>query len=494
MEQDREGPGGRLPLATPRAAASTPTGAGGGAGGQQRAGQLVRSLDTSAMTRRHIGLYTISCLGHLFDGYDVQLIGVVLPAITAGLALSPGAAGDLASSAAFGMFFGAIGVGWVTDRRGRKFSLMLALTVFALGSLLSAVAVDYPWLFAFRVLTGVGLGAEVVTMYAYISEFLPTRTRGTLLTTSSFFWQLSSVGAALLGIVVIPSLGWRAMFFIGAAPAVITVLIWRLLPDSVRFLLTRGRQAEAERVVRKLSSVDPDSVALSEEEAQVAARMAGPVERVSTRELFTGRFRRLTIGVWIIQFFNGFVLFSIVTWLPSILVGKGFTFIHSLQYVAVIVTVGASGNIVAGMVLNRFGRRPTMLAFFVAGGALLMLWSVQDSVPGILIVGSAASFFIYGVSGAVYTYTSEVYPTRHRGTGTGWSGGAQRVGGIVAPIIIGHMTGAGWSISSVFYLLAAGFLVAATAVVTATHETGHKTLEEIDAEVSRPGAPAVAGG
>jgi MFS transporter, putative metabolite:H+ symporter len=331
-------------------------------------------------------------------------------------------------------------------------------------------------------------------MYAYISEFLPTRTRGTLLTTSSFFWQLSSVGAALLGIVVIPSLGWRAMFFIGAAPAVITVLIWRLLPDSVRFLLTRGRQAEAERVVRKLSSVDPDSVALSEEEAQAAARMAGPVERVSTRELFTGRFRRLTIGVWIIQFFNGFVLFSIVTWLPSILVGKGFTFIHSLQYVAVIVTVGASGNIVAGMVLNRFGRRPTMLAFFVAGGALLMLWSVQDSVPGILIVGSAASFFIYGVSGAVYTYTSEVYPTRHRGTGTGWSGGAQRVGGIVAPIIIGHMTGAGWSISSVFYLLAAGFLVAATAVVTATHETGHKTLEEIDAEVSRPGAPAVAGG
>ncbi len=483
LDESRAGTG------APPGAASAMTSVAAGGGGpvdatHARAGRLVRSLDNSAMTGKHVGLYTVSCLGHLFDGYDVQLIGVVLPSITASMALSPGAAGDLASSAAFGMFFGAIGIGWVTDRFGRKFSLMLALTLFAVCSLLTALSPDYPWLFVFRVLTGVGLGAEVVTMYAYISEFLPTRTRGTLLTTSSFFWQLSSVGAALLGIVVIPHLGWRYMFVIGAAPAVVTVLIWRLLPDSVRFLLAKGKEKEAERIVRDLSSVDPDSLPMNDEEARVAARMAGPVERASPRELFTGRFRRLTLGVWVIQFFNGFVLFSIVTWLPSILVGKGFTFIHSLQYVAVIVTVGAFGNVVAGVVLNRFGRKPTMLGFFAAGGVLLMLWSVQDTVPGILIVGSAASFFIYGVSGAVYTYTSEVYPTRHRGTGTGWSGGAQRVGAIVAPIVIGHMTGAHWPVSSVFFLLAAGFLMAATAVVTATHETGHKSLEEIDAEVS----------
>jgi MFS transporter, putative metabolite:H+ symporter len=274
------------------------------------------------------------------------------------------------------------------------------------------------------------------------------------------------------------------MFVIGAAPALVTVAIWRLLPDSVRFLLSKGRRSEAEAVVRELSSVDPDSIRLSDEETRTAEATAGPVGRVATRELFMGRFRRITIGVWTIQFFNGFVLFSIVTWLPSILVQKGFTFTHSLQYVAVIVTAGALGNVAAGLLLNRFGRKPTMLAFFLLGGILLMVWSIQDSVAGILVVGSAASFFIYGVSGAVYTYTSEVYPTRHRGTGTGWSGGAQRVGAIVAPIIIGHMTGAHWPIASVYYLLAFGFLVAATAVVTATHETGHKTLEEIDAEVS----------
>jgi putative MFS transporter len=199
--------------------------------------------------------------------------------------------------------------------------------------------------------------------------------------------------------------------------------------------------------------------------------------------LLRGRMRRYTIGVWVIQFFNGFVLFAIVTWLPSILKAKGFDFVHSLTYVIIIVSVGAIGNVGAGLLLNRIGRRMAMLIFFVIGGIALMVWGVQNSTTGILLVGSIASFFIYGVSGAVYTYTSEIYPNRLRGTGTGWSGAAQRVGSIVAPLIIGFMIGAHLEIISVFILLAVGFIIAALAVVFLTHETGGMSLEEIEASV-----------
>jgi putative MFS transporter len=454
------------------------------------AGQLIRSLDDSRFTKRHWALYLISCLGHVFDGYDVQMIGVVLPAIAITFALKPSAEGLLGSAAAFGMFFGAVAVGFVTDRIGRRSSLILALCTFALFSLLAAVSPNYGWLFVTRLLTGLGLGAEVVTMYAYIAEFLPSRIRGTLVTTSSFFWQMSAVGAALLAIAVVPALGWRAMFLIGTAPALVGLLVWRLLPESVRFLLERGRADDAARMVQSLSSIDPASVP-EDDVTRTAGQVAWRQSKGSHRELLQGRYRRLTIGIWVIQFFNGFVLFAIGSWLPSILVAKGFTFVHSLQYTAVIVSVGALGNVGEGLLLDRIGRRASMLAFFVAGGILLMLWGAQSTASGILILGSLASFFIYGVSGAVYTYSSELYPTEHRGTGTGWSGAAQRVGAIVAPTVVGIMIGSKLPISSVFVLLAVGFLVAAVAVLTATYETKQQSLEQITAGIARLPSRAV---
>ncbi|TDQ00550.1 MFS transporter [Labedaea rhizosphaerae] len=445
-------------------------------------GQLLRALDRSRMTAKHVGLYVVSALGHFFDGYDVQVIGVILPAITLAFHLPAGQAGVLGSSTAFGMLFGAICVGFVSDRIGRKSALMLALGVFALFSLLSAFPPNFGWLVTFRVLTGVGLGAEVVTMYAYISEFLPARLRGTLLTTSSMFWQLASVVAAVLAIVVVPAFGWQGMFVIGALPAVVVVVIWRMLPESVRFLVAHDKLSDATRIVRDLSSVDPKDVP-ADTDTKAAAETAESVKQLSVSDLFRGKFARLTPGVWLIQFFNGFVLFSIVTWLPSILVAKGFTFVHSLLYVAVIVGVGAFGNVGAGLVLNRIGRRKAMLLFFVLGGITLMIWGVQSTGVGILVLGAISSFFIYGVSGAVYTYTSEIYPTTLRATGTGWSGGAQRVGAIVAPSVIGWMIGSHLPIISVFILLAVGFIVAAVAVLFLTHETGSRTLEEIEASV-----------
>jgi MFS transporter, putative metabolite:H+ symporter len=445
-------------------------------------GQLLRALDRSRMTAKHVGLYVVSALGHFFDGYDVQVIGVILPAITLAFHLPAGEAGVLGSSTAFGMLFGAICVGFVSDRIGRRSALMLALGVFALFSLLSAFPPSFGVLVAFRVLTGVGLGAEVVTMYAYISEFLPARLRGTLLTTSSMFWQLAAVVAAVLAIVVVPAFGWQGMFVIGALPAVVVVVIWRMLPESVRFLVARNKLSDATKVVRGLSSVALEDVP-ADTDAEAAARTAASAKRLSVSDLLRGRFARLTPGVWIIQFFNGFVLFSIVTWLPSILVAKGFTFVHSLVYVAVIVGVGALGNIGAGLTLNWIGRRKAMLVFFVLGGITLMIWGVQSTDAGILALGAVSSFFIYGVSGAVYTYTSEIYPTKLRATGTGWSGGAQRVGAIVAPSVIGLMIGSHLPIISVFILLAIGFIVAAVAVVFLTHETGSRTLEEIEASV-----------
>lgn len=447
-----------------------------------QAGQLLRSLDTSRMTKRHVRLYVVSALGHFFDGYDVQVIGVVLPAIVAFYHLTAGEAGALASSAAFGMLFGAVAVGFVSDRLGRKAALMLALMVFSIFTVLCAIAPNFGLLISFRVLTGIGLGAEVVTMYAYIAEFLPSKVRGTLLTTSSLFWQLASVVAALLAIVVIPTFGWQGMFFIGALPAIVTLVIWRVLPESVRFLIGHNRMERAEAIVRSLSSVQPERVPHDESMA-VAEKVANADVHLPVSALLRGRMGRITAGVWIIQFFNGFVLFAIVAWLPSILVAKGFTFVHSLQFVIVIVSVGALGNVGAGLLLNRIGRKRAMLVFFLCGGIMLMIWGAQSQPSTILLFGAISSFFIYGVSGAVYTYTTEVYPTRLRATGTGWSGGAQRVGAILAPLIIGLMIGSHLPIMSIFVMLAIGFVIAAIAVMTLTHETGGQSLEEIESSV-----------
>ncbi len=439
--------------------------------------QITGCLDRSRLTGRHFAIYFAVVLGHLFDGFDISMIGYVLPGIAGEFKLSPVEIGYVASSVFIGMLAGSVSIGMLADRVGRKRCLIFAVAFYGLTSLAAAFAWDYRSLLVIRVIEGFGLGAEVPLVFTYLSEFMPERRRGLMLASSVFFWQGASFVAALAAIVIVPTFSWRGMFVAGSLPSFLLVLLFTRLPESVRFLITRGRLIEAERIARRLSTVAPEDVPRADlPPAAIAARVG---------DLLRRGYLKTTLSVWIMQFCAGIVFVGLAVWLPTVFVRMGFPVVRSFLFTAAITGSGALGNIAAGLLLDRFGRRPTLAAFALTGGLMMLVWGLAQSGPLIVALGALTAFFGAGSGGGpLFTYVSEIYPTRFRGAGTGWAAGWQRIGGIVAPVVLGSLLAAHAGAYLFFVALAVALLVSGTAVLVLGKETRGKSLERINAELS----------
>jgi MFS transporter, putative metabolite:H+ symporter len=441
------------------------------------AAKLRASLDQSDFTPRHWRLYVTVVLGHFFDGFDINMMGLLLPGIIAAFGLKGGQAGVLASSVFLGMFAGSIVVGSLADRIGRKKMLVAAILIYCALSLVAASAWSYESLLAIRILQGVGLGAEVPLVFTYLSEYMPTKRRGLLLASSVFFWQASSFFASFVAIAVVPAYTWRGMFIVGALPAIVLLFFWLRLPESVRFMIERGRIQDAERVVSGLSTVDPHSL-------PDASQAAGP-EPARIREIFRGNYLRPTLGIWLMQFAGGAVFFGLAIWLPSLFGKMGLTIVKSFAFSGLIAGAGAVGNLAGGFLLDRWGRRTTVSAFLAIGGVLMFVWGLATSPVAVLALGALTSFFASGgAGGPLFAYTSEIYPTRFRGTGTGWAAGWQRIGGILAPPALGALLGMGAATYSFFAVLGVVLLVGGIGGYLLGYETKGKSLEQITADLA----------
>lgn len=434
---------------------------------------LLKSLDDSSFTSEHRRIYSIALFGHLCDGFDINLIGFVLPSIIATFHLTGASAGFLASAVFFGMFFGAGGGGLLADKIGRKTTIIIAMLVYGFTSLLAAVVQTYWGLWTVRFIEGIGLGAEVILIFSYVVEFLPVKTRGTLTSSTVFFWQISTFVAAGIAIVVIPSYGWRWMFVIGGVIALVAAAAWLTLPESIRFLVQTGRIKKAEEIIHKIGGRPVTGSAAAEP----------PQAKVRVSTLLAREYWKQTLSVWAMQFLNGFVFFGIAVWLPTLFLKMGFSFVHSLLFTGIITGSGAVGNVVAGLLLDSWGRRPTLILFSVIGGIALACWGLSPSAEVVIIIGAIGAFFSFGLAGPLFTYVSEIYPTALRATGVGISGSWQRVGGIVAPYVLGVLLGANVSVSLIFVFVGALMLACGFIAWLAAIETKLESLEQIQTDV-----------
>ena len=214
--------------------------------------QLLESIDNSRFTRRHAQIYATVVTGHLCDGFDSNLTGYILPGVIAAFAITKYEAGFIGSSVSVGMLIGALGIGFVADRVGRKLAFMLGMAIYSVLSLVLCLTWNYESLLVLRMVQGIGLGAEAPLVFTYLAEFMPARIRGRLVATSIFGWVFASAIAALVAIPVLPAFGWRGMFFIGGILGLVILVIAALtLPESVRSLIARGRLTEATRITNR---------------------------------------------------------------------------------------------------------------------------------------------------------------------------------------------------------------------------------------------------
>jgi MFS transporter, putative metabolite:H+ symporter len=448
----------------------------------RRAGSLLARIERVRVTPWHVRALVVMGSATFFDAFDVLAIAYVLPALVGVWKLTPRSIGLLISSSFAGQIVGALFFGWLAERIGRLQCAKLTIALYSLMSLACAAAWNLPSLLWFRAIQGVGLGGEVPVAAAYVNEISRAEGRGRFFLIYQLIFPIGLVGASLLGFWLVPRFGWRAMFLIGGLPAllVFALFIGNILPESPRWLVSKGRIAEAEEIVGQMEAAaggggEPAS------RSQVDLMIAAPVQReTSWLELFRGIYRPRTIVVWCIWITTYFVTYGINTWLPTIFrtVYK-YSVADALRSGVIINVAGLAGALFCAMVVDRLGRKPWFILAYALGAAPLVAIGARGSAnPREVIALVAISFaFISGNSMLVYLYTTEIYPTRLRTLGTGAASAWLRVASAAGPAVVGFALGGGGA-SRVF--LQFGLIsLAGAAISLGTVETRERPLEEI---------------
>ena len=422
-------------------------------------------LDRLPFTSEHRRLLVGSGAGWALDAMDVGLISFVMAALSTQWALSDTELSWIGSIGFVGMAVGAALGGLLADRIGRRQVFALTLLVYGLATGASALAGSVAVLLLLRFVVGLGLGAELPVASTLVSEFAPARMRGRVVVALEAFWAVGWFLAALIGYFVVPTgdAGWRWALALGAVPAVYAVVIRRALPESVRFLEAKGRHAEAEQTVRRferLAGVEP-----------VNSPPAEPTDSTGFSTLWNAEHRVRTAALWAVWFMLNFAYYGAFIWLPTLLVASGMSLVRSFGYTLVITAAQLPGYAVAAWLIERWGRRATLATFLVGAAAASALFAVAGTEGAVLAAGILLSFFALGAWGALYAVTPETYPTRVRGTGSGWAAGFGRIASILAPLAVPVLRSGGGTLL-VFAAFAAAFVLAAGATLLLPERRG----------------------
>ncbi|SFE91707.1 MFS transporter [Blastococcus tunisiensis] len=421
-------------------------------------GPLTRAerLDRLPVTREHGRLVVGSGLGWALDAMDVGLISFVMAALAVQWQLTGTELSWIASIGFAGMALGATLGGLLADRFGRRQVFAVTLLIFGVATGAAALSWSVGALLVFRFLIGLGLGAELPVASTLVSEFAPARVRGRVVVLLEAFWAVGWTLAALIGFFVVPRSddGWRWALAIGAVPALYAVVVRWGLPESVRFLETRGRVEEAEAAVRRFeraAGVDP-----------VESPLSRPVPTPGPGALWAVGTRIRTAALWVVWFSINFAYYGAFIWLPTLLVANGFSLVRSFGYTLVITLAQLPGYAVAAWLIETWGRRATLTTFLAGSAVGAGLFAAAAGDTAVLVTGMVLSFFNLGAWGALYAVTPEVYPTVLRATGAGAAAGFGRLASIAAPLAVPPLQDAGGT-GLVFGVLAAFFTLGALA-------------------------------
>jgi MFS transporter, putative metabolite:H+ symporter len=446
---------------------------------EAKSAELVARLESLPFSKWHRNFFILGFLGVMFDAADFALFGAALPPIAHEFGLGPAQSGLLATVGLIGAFVGALFWGTLSDYIGRRTSFSATIGIFALFTGLVAASWNVVSLAVFRFLSNFGLGGEVPVTATLGAEFSPGRIRGAMAGNLLTAFPVGLIVAAALSLTILPTFGWRALFAVGIIPAVLLFFVRRYMPESVRYLLSKGHVAEAEQTIAQI-----ERAALGRErtasELQSMPRLHPEVAvktGVTVLELFTeGRAMR-TVLIWIVSF--GFFWSSngILFMLPTILTQQGIPLTQAIAYQLVQAIGGTLGYTACSFLIDRYGRRPVLFLYYFIG-ALFHLWFAISTGLTTFVAAFLVGWVNPGVYGSTGVYVGELHPTHIRATAVGWFFGIGRIGSFLVPTVVGLMIAYGWG-KYTLYMFAFSFLVASVALILIGIETKGRVLEEI---------------
>jgi putative MFS transporter len=413
-------------------------------------------LRSAGFTRFHRRAVLVTGVAWTFVAMEILLVGFTLPVFGAEWNLSNTWLGWIGASALAGSLVGSLILGRAADRIGRKRIFQYSILWYAVFTALTALAWGPASVFAFRFLAGIGLGGMLVVDPSLLAEYLPPQRRGRFLAFLDFFWPFGLLIATGLSWVFLDQLGneWRWLFVAAAFPALFAFVIRRTLPESPYFLSRRGRVGEAASVLEEITGepVEPEGLEPMHE------------RHSSVRELVSERLRSTSTIIVLVWIALNISYYGLFLWLPGVLGAEGKYDLNVYVLLTLVALAQFPGYAAAIWLVEAWGRKPTLATFLALGGASALTFALADSTAVYVAALFFVGFFNLGAWGAVYPYTSELFPTRVRSSAFGMAEGFGKGAAIGGPYLFGYLIDATgsttWSLAFVAAVMVFGAAVA----------------------------------
>jgi AAHS family 4-hydroxybenzoate transporter-like MFS transporter len=426
------------------------------------------TVDVSALIESRkagVGQWTLLLLCLLvvtFDGFNAQIMGYVAPALVSGWRVSRTALGPVISAGLFGLMIGALVLGTLGDRIGRKSILVLSTAAFGLFSVATSFATTPGQMLVLRFLTGLGLGGAMPVAIALVAEYAPRSLKNTMATITVCGF---AIGPAIGGFVasgLIQQHGWASLFLVGGlVPIVLLPLLWWALPESSRFLIARG--APAGQVAGTLAKVFPGERFSAD---AVYTHAEANLKKAPVSDVFKGGRGVGTILLWAAIFFNLVGINLQTSWLPLTIAGMGYTAAQAVTATAGFHVGGALGGLALSRLLDKLDFYRALCGVFILAAVMIVLvGQLGGNLTALRLAIFAAGLFVVGGQAALNALSGMFYPSHIRATESGWALGVGRLGAVAGPVVGSSLFALHLSQSTLFYIEAAPFLICAGAVI-----------------------------
>ncbi len=436
----------------------------------------VERLPVCGFHRRFVSLVSVGGWFEFFDLFMMAYLGAALQDIHF---LTLQQFSHLIASGFLGMFIGTIAMGLGSDYIGRRSAFIIMLLVYSACSLAGAFSPDARTLILMRFLAGIGIGGELVVVDTYVSEMVPSRVRGRYVAISQLIVFSAVPGVALVSRLLVSTHwllpGWRWVMLIGGSGAFFTRYIMRRIPESPRWLESRGRQKEAEHIMEAIEG---------EVERDTGKPLPAPqmlevelTHRMPFGELWQPPYRSRTIMLIVFQLLQTVGFYGFANWAPTFLLKQGKNLGQSLSYGLMIALVSPIGPLLGVSTTERLERKRMLVVLSLLMAGTGLVFAFARSAISIVVIGAIMTIFSYWFSSVFHAYQAELFPTRARATGVGFTYGWSRLSAVFSTLIIGALLVHG--VLAVFIFIASAMVGVAIVVGVWGPRTNAAALEEI---------------
>lgn len=434
-----------------------------------------KMADEAKFNKFHAFVMAWCVLIIIIDGYDIAVAGTALPSIMKEMGVDATTAGYMASSALFGMMFGAIFLGTLSDKIGRRWTISICVFLFSVFTAAAGFAKDPVTFSVLRFIAGLGIGGVMPNIVAQMTEYSPKKIRSLMTTVMFSGYAIGGILAAVLGKQFIGEYGWQSVFIAAGAPVFLIPFIFKSMPESLPYLVAHHDDSHLRKVV---SRIQPGFKMEAHDQFVLPAEDKS--EGTAIAKLFHDGRALSTVMFWIAFFTGLFMIYALSSWLTKLMAMSGYSLGSALSFVIALNLGAIVGAVAGGWLADKFHIKWVLVVMYALGGVFLYLMTIKTSTEMLYLIIGAVGACSTGAQIVAYAYCGQFYPMAIRSTGIGFAAGIGRLGAILAPVLIGQIVSMKLPLEQNFLVIGAAGVVGAIALSFINHSRSAST-HHIDA-------------